>query len=282
MATANQADGADARDDMIDEHPGTEELAARLNAYASVRLALPRGSAARIRSAVVEEARMRSLERQLGGARMSRNRRRGLTLVLAAALTLVVGIGVAAASGAGGPLYGVRIWLETATLPADASARIVERIHQIDARVLEVERAAAAGDQNAVASATGAYEDAVSGAVADSGLGADQLDHLQAALALHLGVLQDLSTRVPPQALPAIDRAIESSQKAVSHIKKAEADQNADPGAGPGTGPTVTAEPTPSDGNHGHGQGGNGQGGDKQGGHGASDGPGPSADPTAN
>jgi hypothetical protein len=56
---------------MHDDHPGAEELAQRLEAYASARLSPNRKVSARIRTALIEEARMRvlatSLDRAPGG-----------------------------------------------------------------------------------------------------------------------------------------------------------------------------------------------------------------------
>ena len=149
---------------MTDEHPGTEELAHRLEAYASARLAPSRGAAARIQASVVEEARMRALEASMArhSSRVAAARRRVVAVLLAAALVIGGAASVAAASSAGGPLYGARVWFESALLPASGSARALERIHQIDERVLEVERATQSGDVGAVSAAITAYREAVS------------------------------------------------------------------------------------------------------------------------
>ena len=212
---------------MDDDYPGTEELELRLQAYASARLAIRRGAAARMRAALVEEARMRALAATLGrprGGRGGRVQRRVATVLLAAGLAISSLAGIAAASSAGGPLYVARIWLETVTLPADASVRTQERIHQIDERVLEVERAIGSGDTNAVSAATDAYREAVDEALGDAGTDAGRLTHLRAALGLHVGVLETLAGKVPGRATQAIDRAIDSSNKAVDRIDQANPD----------------------------------------------------------
>jgi hypothetical protein len=59
--------------------------------------------------------------------------------------------------GPGGPFYGARIWLEAATLPANADDRALERVRQIEERLLDAERAAASGDPHALAAAIQAY-----------------------------------------------------------------------------------------------------------------------------
>jgi hypothetical protein len=222
-----------------DDHPGAEELGRRLEAYASARLSPRRGASARIRAAVVEEARMRTLEARMERASGGwRGRRRFATLLLAAGLAIAGVAGVAAASTAGGPLYGARLWLETVTLPSNADARAVERIHQIDARMLEVQRATESGDRNAVAAAIAAYRATVDAALTDAGQSADRLAHLRAALGLHVTVLETLAHQVPDAAVDGIDRAIDASEKAVDRIDQTPNDGNPAPGAPGSSAPT--------------------------------------------
>ena len=227
---------------MNDEHPGTEELEQRLGAYASVRLSPRRMEIARMRASLVEEARMRSLDARLGNRPRRRwsGRRRLATLLVAASLGLFAAAGVTAASSPGGPLYDARIWLETTTLPADPGTRALERIHQIDARVLEVQRGAAAGDPNAVTAAITAYGDAVQSALGDAGSDASSLSHLQAALGLHVEVLQALAGQVPEQAVDAVDNAIDASQQLVEQIARTnQGNGQGVPGGGQGNGQGV-------------------------------------------
>ena len=241
---------------MTDEHPGTEELARRLEAYASVRLAPGRGAAARIRANVMEEARMRALEASLERPSIFGRgpRRRLVAILLAAGLVLTAAVGVAAASTAGGPLYGARVWVEAALLPADGNARALERIHQIDERVLEVERASQSGDSSGVAAAIAAYKDAVAAALAEVGSDGDRLAHLKAALGLHVVVLETLMDQAPPQAQNGLSNAIDSSQKAVTKLDATK--PTAKPGGGPsstdgpghGGGPGHTPAPHPTPG----------------------------------
>jgi hypothetical protein len=226
-----------------DDHPGTEELERRLAAYAFARLSPRPGSDSRIRAALIEEARMRSLAASIADdRRRGAGRRRFAALLLAAGLAIVGVAGVAAASTAGGPLYDARLWLETATLPSNADARALERIHQIDARVLDLQQATASGDQNAVAAAIAAYRDAVAAALTEAGNDADRLTHLRAALGLHVTVLETLAGRVPDPAMQAIDRAIVSSDRAIEAINKANPDHGG-PGAGGGGGPAWNEQP---------------------------------------
>lgn len=235
---------------MHDDHPGTEELGRRLEAYASVRLAPKRAAVKRVRAAVVEEARMRALEDTIGGTPHQHRRgpSRVVALLLAAALTMATAVAVSAASAPGGPLYGARIWLETATLPANADARALERIRQIEERLLDAERAAASGDPNAIAAAIKAYREAVANALGEVGLDADRLARLQAALGNHLAVLGALAEKVPDAAVPGIERALHASQAGVDKIretKPAATHPTTDPGE-PTDRPARTAPPIPT------------------------------------
>ena len=218
------------RSDVHDEHPGSDELAQRLEAYASARLSMSRRAATRMRAALIEEARMRSLEATMGRSGARPMRRRLVALLLAAALAIAGIAGIAAAASAGGPFYGARIWLETVTLPQDANSRAQERIHLIDTRVLEVERAIASGDANAVAAATAAYRAAIDAALGDAGTDDARLIRLRAALGVHVEVLRGLEEKIPGPAMQAIDRAIESSTKAVEKIDKVRPNGNGNPG----------------------------------------------------
>lgn len=214
---------------MQDDHPGTEEMRERLEAYSSARLSPDREASARIRVAVLEEARMRALEQSIGHARHRHGTGRGraVALLLAAALSLAAAVGVAA-SGPGGPLYVARVWFESALLPADANARALERVRQIEERLVDAERAVESGDTSAVAAAIEAYRDAVDAAMAEVGSNPDRLARLQAALGLHVTVLETLSGKLPDAASHGIDRAREASQKAFDRL------EDAKPGSGPG------------------------------------------------
>lgn len=235
---------------MHDEHPGTDELARRLEAYASARLSPSRAASARIRVAVVEEARMRALETSIGSAphRHRPGPRRLTALLLAAGLTLVTAVAVAAGSGPGGPLYDARIWLETATLPAEADARALERVRQIEERLVDAELAAASGDPHALAAAIEAYREALDGAMGEVGTDADRLARLVEALGHHVAVLEALSARLPEAADDGINRAIEASQKAFDKLGKTKPGPNAtEPAGEPTPKPGRTADPSPTE-----------------------------------
>jgi hypothetical protein len=229
-----------------DEQSEMDELAQRLKAYASARLSPSPASSARIRIAVVEEARMRALEMSIGSAphRHRSGPRRLTALLLAAGLVLGSAVAVAAGSNPGGPLYEARVWLESAILPSDADARALERVRHIEERLLDAERAAAAGDPVALAAAIQAYREAVTEAMAEVGTDADRLARLEEALGHHVAVLEALSGKLPDAADDGIDRAIEASQKAVDKLVKTKPQPQAtEPAAEPTAKPGKTPEP---------------------------------------
>jgi len=189
---------------------------------------------------------MRALETSIGSAR-HRHRagpRRFTALLLAAGLTLGTAVAVAAGSAPGGPLYGPRIWLEAALLPANANDPALERVRQIEERLVDAERAAASGDAVALAAAIEAYQDAVDEAMAEVGTDADRLARLEEALGHHVAVLEALSARLPEAANNGIERAIEASQKAVEKLGQTKHGPNAtEPAAQPTDKPGRTPEP---------------------------------------
>jgi len=229
------------------------EVERRLDDFARGRLTPSAVSKARSRARVMREARLAFADQAAhvnalaaaqadakvaGSAARRTHVRRGVALLAAAVLSLVVVGGAFAASTAGGPLYGARVWLEAVLLPANTDARALERIHQIDERILEVERAAQSGDSTGVSAAISAYRDAVQAALSEVGADADRLAHLRAALGLHVTVLETLTDVAPAQAIDGINGAIDSSQKAVDRIEKTKPEVK--PGA------TVAPERTPA------------------------------------
>src|SRR2546423_1007474 len=75
-------------------------------------------------------------------------RRASFALAAATLAGLMLGTSVFAASSAGGPLYGTRLWLETATLPSDANARAAAELQRLQSRLGDTADAAVRGDGN--------------------------------------------------------------------------------------------------------------------------------------
>jgi len=257
------------RNRQVHEGSGDDELARRLEAYAAARLSPDAATSARMRARVLREARFRALAGEASvhdvqaasltsaetiaassgpvatrptPLRRKATRRLG-ALLIAATLVLGTVASASASSRAGGPLYGVRLWLEEITLPADPDARAMAEISRLDERIDEARTAAAAGDQGAVAAAIAAYREILADTL---GLpNADLNDRLEAALGRHLVVLEAVSDQVPAAAQQGIENAIEHSSRAVNQLKARN-----NPGTGPGSqqgGPKPSTGPAQPD-----------------------------------
>lgn len=204
------------------------ELEQRLDAYARARLSIAPETAGRIRERVMREARqalggvpsapalavVRAQSLSPAGSRTRARLRRGGALLLAAGLAVGVLGGTAAAAQPGGPLYGTRVWVEEITLPGDPTERAAAELHRLEARLIEIQAAARAGDRSALAAAIAAYGQIEDRALEEAGTDASLLDRLRAALDRHLAVLRVVAATAPGQAREAIERNID---RAVEH-----------------------------------------------------------------
>ncbi len=229
--------------------PNDDELLHRLEAYTSARLSPDARSAAAVRARVLREAEFALSSERPGVAvapkRASIGRRlRPVLLAAAVGSALVVG-GVAFAADAGGPLYSIRVWWETATLPGAPDARADAEIGRLDARLGELRVAVEAGDGNAAGAAAAAYRGIVDEAI--SGAAGDERREmiLENALTRHIEVLTELLDKVPAQARDAIQGAIGRSGEAIDRIGQPTPAEPAEPT--PGGKPDGTAGPQVSD-----------------------------------
>lgn len=237
-------------DPMTQLMAANDELIRRLGAYGQARLSPDLATSARMRARVLAVAHRRAaLARADGGlailprpddgphasmstsaprelarasrtAGLSRTRRRFLAAGLAAALVLVAVTGTVFAARAGGPLYGARLWLEAATLPADPSSRALAELDRLEARLGEAIEASAAGDGAAAEAALAAYEAIVEEASTAALVAGDTVATaaLQAGMANNLEVLEALAARLPEQASDGLARAM---QRAIEHSGRA-------------------------------------------------------------
>lgn len=233
----------------MNPHSRDDELKRRLEAYGRARLSPDTASSARMRARVVLEAQRRSptSASREPVARPSTPavvvplapRRRGiLPALLAAALVVLMLAGGALAARPGGPLYEARLAVEAAFLPSGAEARAEANLRRLEARLAEAVEAAANRDGRGVAAALAAYRRLVDETAGASGASDVRDAVLEDALAKHLDVLNDLLSRVPDQARPAIEQAIERSDKAVEKIH-----QGGGPKPSPGTEPDPGSKP---------------------------------------
>lgn len=208
--------------------PGFDQVEALLEAYAEARL-MPAGPVlARMRTAVMAEAAVAAANRRRAAAAAAPRPwyalpqvhipRRAFALTMAAALTFGTSAAVFAAPP-GSAFYNARLVIEAALLPPASRAedRLAAYEQHLADRLEEAEAAAARGDQVALAAALTAYQAEVDAIVAEGGVVADKLAHLEAVLAKHTAILEALAARLPEQS--AIEHAIQTSQKAVQKIK---------------------------------------------------------------
>src|SRR5947207_1486791 len=232
-----------------------DQLARRLVAYAGLRLSPTPNASARMRARVLAVAAgmpartashpevpvsLAAYRARFGG------RSRLFGALMAAALSVLLIGGVAFASSAGGPLYGVRLWVETVALPSEPGARADADADRLDARLDEAVGAARNGNGGATAAALAAYRDILDDALAAAGQPDSHSDRLEAALARHQLVLATLLEYAPEPARDALERAIERSDQAIERIG---AGQNNSGGNGGGSGGNPgdhpVAHPTP-------------------------------------
>ena len=216
-------------DRMEHREPADDELARRLQAYAEARLspelsAVPRmrahlAAAAQRHEAPVGADAGRTATPANKAALADRRRRpawrRPVTLLLAAGLTLGLGVGSVAAARPGGPLYGVRIWSETLTLPASAADRAEAELLRLEARLTEAEAATASGDTHAANAALEAFGTIVSDATTEATGNATASDTLDTGVRRKMEALTILAERVPAQARDPIKQAIDRSGSAL-------------------------------------------------------------------
>ena len=201
-----------------------------LDAYSDARLAPRTALLARMRLNVMAEAsalsattaaenRLRLVEPARPHTRPTmfpRFARAGFALGFGALLSLGTALAVLAAPP-GSAFYNARLFIETATLPAQADARFEGHEKLLEERLAEAEAAAASGNTVALAAALAAYQAEVDATTADAGANLDWLTHLQEMLAKHTAVLTALAASLPEQS--SIEHAIDASSKAITKLE---------------------------------------------------------------
>ena len=229
-----------------------DQMARRLTAYAQFRLSPTPETSARMRARVMEAAAaipgrpavatpepisLAAYRVRFGG------RSRVFASLLAAGLSVLLLAGVAFASSPGGPLYGVRLWVETVALPSEPGARADADVDRLDARLDEAIGAARNGNGSATAAALAAYRDILDDALTAAGKIDARNERLEAALTRHQVVLATLLGYAPEPARDALEQAIERSDQAVEGIGAGRGGNNGSKG------PVVHPTPRPPNAN---------------------------------
>lgn len=223
--------------------PARAEVERLLTAYAAARLDPSNAVAERMRDTVMAAARARQVP---SGGRAVGFFTRGGRLAAAATLAAALLVGVAGATFAaspGGPLYGLRLWVEEVTLPTEANARAEAQLELLAERLSEAQDASASGNAGAVAAALAAYREEVADLLETADGDELRLARLEAVLGTHLVALRTLSSLVPEHARDALQNAIDNSSKAVDKVHETQGKPATSPGPASSPGPDGSAGP---------------------------------------
>jgi hypothetical protein len=194
---------------------GDEDVERELRAYASARLSPDRFASIRMRAAVIERAHMASPtgDREGRVSRSLRLRLRRLAPVaLVAAIAITAGTAAGVAAAPGGPLYTVRIQIETALLPSSGIGRADGQVGLLNERTQELTDAVQAGDTNAADAAADAYGNQVDQAISST-------DQASNSIAQQIADLEQLRTTLAHQ-LAHFESIAKPNDKAASNLQK--------------------------------------------------------------
>lgn len=164
---------------------------------------------------------------------------RRLALVLATVAVLALAGTVAAAeSGPGQPFYGVRLTIESMTLPAEGSARTEALLALLNRRLDEASRESEHGNDAGVADAVRAYLSTLEETRGRIGPGASQTA-VEAGLQRHVTVLESIAGSAPPDVQGGLQQAIRQAE-AARHALEEIPDIPAQPGPPSRPGPPLS------------------------------------------
>jgi hypothetical protein len=243
-------------DDPMQNIRPDDEIIERLAAYSEAHLAPDPAAVVRMRRHVMAQARVRlrpadpSRAREAIPFRTQRTAGRGRRTVLAllaASLAVVLVVGASLAAEPGRPLYGVRLWVETVSLPSEPAARAAAELSRLDARMDEAVRAAGAGNESGVTAALAAYREILDDAVAAAGEEPAPVSDLEKGVDRHRAVLEGLIDNVPQGVQGPIQQVIDKQSETVDKAGGGSATPK------PTKGPNVRPTPTPKPGRGGGG-----------------------------
>ena len=243
----------DAYDAALDPDPAAiENLRAHVLRAAEARPRRPASRLDRVRALVSS-----------GPSGPSSAFRRPLVGLAAASLLVVLAVGgTFAATAPGAPLYGARLWLEDATLPADPAARADAEMSHLQDRLAEAEAGARSGNGAAVTAAIEAYRATLDEALQAAGGDLTREQRLQVELQRHRAVLEALVTAQQGNgnASTAIQAALDRNADAIDRILREAPAGTGTPAGGGGAGQGGQSGTHPGNGTAGPAQGGAGQG----------------------
>jgi hypothetical protein len=200
-------------------------VAQGLQAYADANLEPDAGAAARTRAAITTAAMARSAAVASASGQTSRRpgaflwlRRRPVFALIGAAALLVAATGTTlAASAAGGPLYPVRLWAETLTLPSEPVARTNAELARLRSRLDETTAALGRADAGAAAAALDAYRAELADARSAAGSDPARLASVEVELSRQRQQVDALEHIGTPVANMAIRAALQQTAEGIDH-----------------------------------------------------------------
>jgi hypothetical protein len=197
-----------------------DDLERELRAYASARLSPDRYASVRMRAAVLEHARATQAPEShrldvLGLLRIRVRRLAPIALVAALAISAGTVAGVAASPG--GPLYGLRIQIETILLPSSGRARAEAQIGLINERAEEITDALDNGNAGGADAAVDAYDNQLRDALRNAAAQRAVLMDLRASLVQKLNHFQSL-VKPNDTASANLQKLIAKTQAAIAEI----------------------------------------------------------------
>jgi hypothetical protein len=190
----------------------TSDLEELLSRYAVERLSPTPGQLDEVRAAT-----MRTYLARVGHDRPRVVPRRLTYAVAVAAVLAVVGTVGAAESGPGEPLYGLRLAIDSLTLPGQGAARSGALFALLEQRLAEAREANVRHNESGVADAVRAYQDTL--AELDWDVGGPYDAALAAGLRRHVSALQDLLGDAPALTEASVQQALEQAQQAQQTVQ---------------------------------------------------------------
>jgi hypothetical protein len=197
-----------------------DDLERELRAYASARLSPDRFASVRMRAAVIERVRAAQAPEPhrldlLASLKIGVRRLAPIALVVALAVSTGTAAGLAASPG--GPLYALRIQIETALVPGSGDARTNAQLGLINERAEEITDAIDTGNAGGAAAAVDAYNHQVDQSIANATAHRAALMDLRASLVQKLIHFQGM-VKSNDTAAANLQKLIAKTQAGIAEI----------------------------------------------------------------
>jgi hypothetical protein len=197
-----------------------EQLLAR---YSAERLhPSPETIRGELRASILQAFVEKGIADATSGARAKNKSPRWAFAAGLVALLVIGGTVAAAETGPGEPLYGLRLTIESLTLPPAGSARVDALLTQLEARLSEAHEESARRSESGMNAAVSAYETTLARLTTELRPGQRNADAaILEGLRHHADTLQAILGDAPVHAQPGIQQALDQTQRAQQAIEKA-------------------------------------------------------------